>query len=96
MHLCKGLELYSCKRGKPVVYPFRSLAFATVNNVQIEKDISHTIQWWLSTSSCEHSYRKAAVGSDHQLLEAITRKACDGTNISLKHNDIPIEICYSS
>lgn len=94
MHLCKGLELCSCKRGKPVVYPFRSLAFVKVNSVQIEKDVSHTIQWWLSTSSCEHSHRKA-VGSGHELLEAIMRKAHDSTNISIKHSDVPIEICCS-
>lgn len=37
---------------------------------------------------------KAAVGSDHKLLEAIMRKACGSTSTSIKHSDVPVEICY--
>lgn len=38
--------------------------------------------------------RKAVVGSDYKLLEAITRKACGSTSISIKHSDVPVDICY--
>lgn len=37
---------------------------------------------------------KAVVGSDHKLLEAIMRKACASTSTSIKHSDVPVEICY--
>lgn len=37
---------------------------------------------------------KAVVGSDHKLLEAITRKACGSTSTSIKHSDVPVDICY--
>lgn len=37
---------------------------------------------------------KAVVGSDHKLLEAIMRKVCGSTSTSIKHSDVPVEICY--
>lgn len=37
---------------------------------------------------------KAVVGSDHKLLEPIMRKVCGSTSTSIKHSDVPVEICY--
>lgn len=90
MHLCKGLELHSWKRGKPVVYAFRSPAFARVNTAQAGKDVSHTV----SVSSCECSESKSCAWLWPEALEAIMSKAHGSTSTSIKHSDVPMEICH--